>query len=339
MVEVRVAHPKEDIEALLRLGGEIDIAVAYIDKHGMDIIQTKVKDNAVGITKVRLLVDLKGGVTDPDAVKGIVKLAQEEGDRFECKEYYIKKPLHAGLHSKLLLSDDGDSVTFLTGSCNLTKNGIEHNKEHGVRVKCRTDEPLAQEVLTCFRDLWDSSHASKITHERCDEYAEFYKGAQEMEEGKGTLSSPAEQLSGVKHWLFKCNIKEYNFKKLLAKAKRDSTQHWDGKGPASKWIRKIKKGDKILFYESGAKAGKVVGTAQVARAWDDLEPKLHNPSKPDKQWPRVDIKADKKFKVPVPLATLRDMGLKDRLSIQEVNEEQWNTVVEMGTGTSSRLDR
>lgn len=338
MVEVSVAHPKKDIATLLGLGGEIDIAVAYIDRHGMKIIRERVKSNS-RITKVRLLVDLKGGATDPEAVKRMVGLSQDEEDRFKCKEYYTEEHPHAGLHAKLLIASGGNSVTFLTGSCNLTKNAIERNREHGVRVECGVDTSLGREVLGYFKGLWDSSHAKKITYERYCTYKEFYEGAQAVEKNKGTLSPPAKQLSGVKYWLFKCDLKEYNFKKLLAKAKRDSTQRWGRKGPASKWIREIKKGDEVLFYESGAKAGEVVGTAQVVRAWDDLEPKLHNPSKPDKQWPRVDIKADRKFKVPVPLATLRDMGLKDRLSIQEVNEEQWNKVIEMGTGTSSRLDR
>ena len=163
MVEVSVAHSKEDIEALLDLGGEIDIAVAYIDEYGMNIIRDKVKANTDGIKKVRLLVDLKGGVTHPDAVKEMVELSEEEGDRFECKEYYIKEDGHAGLHSKLLLSNIDGSVTFLTGSCNLTENAIKRNKD-GVRVECRADIPCERGPAH-FRELWDSSHASKITHE------------------------------------------------------------------------------------------------------------------------------------------------------------------------------
>ena len=311
MVEVvSVAHWKEDIEALLLgLGGEIDIAVAYIDGYGMDIIEDKVRANSHGMEKVRLLVDLKGGVTHPDAVKRMVELSQEERDRFECKEYYIKEPLRAGLHAKLLLSNIGGSVTFLTGSCNLTENAIERNREHVVRVECRAEMPLAKEVLHYFRELWDSSYASEITHERCSEYAEIYKEPQVL--GGGVLSSPKD----VNYWLFKCNAALYTFDELLKK----STDYWNGiENPlALKRLReKVKKGDGVLFYHSGPNHKQVVGIARVVTdcydglpAWADTQSKLYNPSKSNDPVPTVNIRADRKFASPVPLQLIQRMDL------------------------------
>lgn len=337
MVKVTYAKNtrKVDIEKLLDLGGEIDIAVAYVGQYGMDIIQKKI-DNNSGIKRVRLLVDLKNGATEPEAVKSMLKLSEKKPDRFECKEYFIKGDGHAGLHAKLLISNSSGSVTFLTGSCNLTHNAIENNKEHGVWVECDADESLGKDVLGYFRGLWDDTkHATEITHKRYSEYEKIYKEPQVL--GGSQLEPPENLSSGTQYWLFKCNVKEYNFKKLWAKTKRGSTQRWGRKG--SPYIREIKKDDRVLFYESGAKALQVVGTSQVVTAWDELESRLHNPRKPDKQWPCVDIKADEKFKNPVPLATLQSMGLENRLSIQPVNEEQWNKIVEMGTETSSRPKR
>ena len=337
MVEVSVAHSKEDIEALLDLGGEIDIAVAYIDEYGMNIIRDKVKANTDGIKKVRLLVDLKGGVTHPDAVKEMVELSEEEGDRFECKEYYIKEDGHAGLHSKLLLSNIDGSVTFLTGSCNLTENAIKRNKEHGVRVECRADTSLAKEVLHYFRELWESSHASKITHERYSEYAEIYKEPQVL--GGGVLSSPKD----VNYWLFKCNAALYTFDKLLKK----STDYWNGiENPlALKRLReKVKKGDGVLFYHSGPNHQQVVGTARVVTdcydglpAWADPESNLYNPSKSNEPVPTVNIRVDRKFVSPVPLRVIQRMGLlkgaADQTTILPVTPEKWDKIIRIGMDT------
>ena len=344
MVKVRAAYSRKDIEELLSLGGEIDIAVAYVGQYGMDIIHKKVKNNP-GITKVRLLVDLKNGATEPDAVKTMLELSKKHGSRFECKEYYIwdKEHPHAGLHAKLLISKVHDSVTFLTGSCNLTENALEGNKEHGVQVKCGADESPAKEVLGYFRELWDSSDATEITYERYREYAELYKPAQEAGEQKGVLSPPSEQSSGAKYWLFKCNVKRYTFETLLTQ--RDSTDSWHMvRGAlASKRIRdEIKKGDGVLIYHCESNPSQVVGTAHIVRAWDELEPKLHTPSKPDKLWPRVDIKADDQFAFPVTLSairsatTLQGMSLlreNRQTTVQPVTKKEWYEIIRMGMGT------
>ena len=328
MAEVKAAYSKADIEKLLDLGGEIDIAVAYVGQYGMDIIQKKVKDNS-GIKRVRLLVDLKGGVTEPEAVKTMLELSEKHGSRFECKEYYIKGDGHAGLHAKLLISNSAGSVTFLTGSSNLTENAIERNKEHGVRVECGADEPLAKDVLKYFRGLWDDAkHATAINHERYREYAEFYKGVQKVEKGKDTLDPPKKQesevkpVSDAKYWLFKCNIERYSFKQL----QKEPTD-WNARDrPTAGVIEKIKKDDEVLFYEIGAR--QLMGTAKVVS--EPYDGPLASPSKPDK---RVDIKADKEFKVRVPWAILKGMGLKARPSIQPVTKEEWNEIVKMGMGT------
>ena len=324
MVEVRAAYSKDAIEELLDLGGEIDIAVAYIDDYGMKLIQKKVQANTQAIKKVRLLVDLKGGVTHPDAVKSMVELSEAESDRFECKEYYTEEHPHAGLHAKLLISNSGDSVTFLTGSCNLTKNAIEQNKEHGVRVQCPAGESLAKDALDYFRELWDSSCARVITRARCSEYEEFYKRVQEVERRKGTLRPP------VSYWLFKCNVKRpFTFDDLQGAIDWWSTASWEAAGH----MEKIKIGDGVLFYHSGIRHPQVMGTAEVVT--EPYDGPDGNPSKPDK---RVDIQAVEKFPHPVTLQEIKanqelgnmQMLRTPRVAIQPVTPKEWNEITRMG---------
>ena len=89
-------------------------------------------------------------------------MAEEEGDRFECREYYIDGHPHAILHSKLLISKSGDSVVFLSGSCNLTENALERNREHGVWVECGGDKELAGKVAANFTKLWDDEETGPV---------------------------------------------------------------------------------------------------------------------------------------------------------------------------------
>ena len=162
MVEVRTAAGKDkisQIEALLDFGGEVDIAVAYLDMYGLNLIEKRINSLGPTIQRVRFLVDLKSLSTHPNAVKRLVELANEEGDRFRCKEFYTEEHKHAVLHSKLLIATDGDSVVFLTGSCNLTKNALVRNRERGLLVQCGNDKRLATETRGFFDGLWDDEHS------------------------------------------------------------------------------------------------------------------------------------------------------------------------------------
>ena len=214
MVEVCTSKGKQDIEALLDLGGELSIAVAYVDRYGFNLIEKCLKAAQSKVEKVRLLVDLKSGVTDPDAVKRMVELSGEESDRFECKEFFIKEHPHAILHSKLFISNSSNSVTFLTGSFNLTQNALERNEEHGLWVKCDAGEELADQTRDKFNSLWDSEQAAIVDTWRASEYAEFCRKNLEIRKEQTLFEPPTNSHGEPRYWLVRCDVTKYSFSEL-----------------------------------------------------------------------------------------------------------------------------
>ncbi|MCE9544669.1 MAG: EVE domain-containing protein [Planctomycetia bacterium] len=145
-------------------------------------------------------------------------------------------------------------------------------------------------------------------------------------------------------WLFKSEC--YLISHLKAEPRR--TTYWDGvrNYQARNMLRDdIHVGDRVLFYHSGDERA-VVGTAIVTRAGypdhtarerdaQHFDPKAtaENPI-----WMMVDIRLEKVFARPVPLAELRTVrslsGMEllrqgSRLSIQPVTPEQFDTIVEL----------
>jgi predicted RNA-binding protein with PUA-like domain len=153
------------------------------------------------------------------------------------------------------------------------------------------------------------------------------------------------------YWLFKSEPNAYSFDDLV----RDRVAEWDGvrNFQVRNWLKDdIKAGDRVLFYHSTTPPVGVVGTARVVRdgypdhtAWDPASEHPDPRSTPDKPiWYMVDIEPERKFDEIVTLDEMRTvpelrdmMTLKrgNRFSITPVTKEEFDTIVRLGTGTSS----
>jgi predicted RNA-binding protein with PUA-like domain len=129
-------------------------------------------------------------------------------------------------------------------------------------------------------------------------------------------------------WLFKTEPSAYSFQQL----EKDKKTVWDGvkNNLALKNLKEIKKGDEILIYHTGDEKAAV----GVARALSGAYP---DPSKKDPKLMVVDIEAMKPLPRPVTLAEVKansklakfDLVRLPRLSIMQVNDEQWKLIEEM----------
>jgi len=129
-------------------------------------------------------------------------------------------------------------------------------------------------------------------------------------------------------WLFKTEPSAYSFQQL----EKDKKTVWDGvkNNLALKNLKEIKKGDEILIYHTGDEKAAV----GVARALSGAYP---DPSKKDPKLLVVDIEAMKPLPRPVTLAEVKansklakfDLVRLPRLSIMQVNDEQWKLIEEM----------
>ncbi len=146
------------------------------------------------------------------------------------------------------------------------------------------------------------------------------------------------------YWLLKSDPDEFSIEDLTTRPRQ--TECWDGvrNYQARNFIRDdMRVNDRVLFYHSGRNPA-VVGTARIVRqaypdhtAWDPENPHYDPKSTPDKPvWYMVDVRFEKRFARPLPLASLRkrpelkDMTLLrrgNRLSVMPVAATEYNAIL------------
>lgn len=145
----------------------------------------------------------------------------------------------------------------------------------------------------------------------------------------------------MNYWLIKSEPTSYSIDDLA----RDKQTFWNGvrNYQARNFIREMKKGDKVLFYHSGANPPAVVGFAQVSRdAYPDstaLDPKHHyydpKATSDNPIWMMVDVKFISKCKTPLSISVIKHTpALKgmmvtqpgSRLSVQPVSEKHFAVI-------------
>lgn len=134
----------------------------------------------------------------------------------------------------------------------------------------------------------------------------------------------------MNYWLVKQDPANYPFDEFQKEKKTD----WTGvrNYQARNFLRDMKKGDQVLFYHSGDEKA-VVGFASVSRA------AFQDPTTEDTAWIAVELKAGKRFKNSVSLATIKaEAQLKDillvrngRISVMSLSKVEYERIVELGS--------
>ena len=132
-------------------------------------------------------------------------------------------------------------------------------------------------------------------------------------------------------WLVKQEPSSYSWSDFVA----EGVTSWTGvrNFAARNNLRKMRKGDEVLFYHSGEERA-VVGIAKVTRtAYPDLTAK-------EGDWSTVDLAAVKPLARPVTLrqikgnSRLKGIALvrQSRLSVMPLRQPEFREIVKMGTG-------
>lgn len=155
------------------------------------------------------------------------------------------------------------------------------------------------------------------------------------------------------YWLFKSEPAEYGIHHLEAESQKTTCWHGIRNYQARNLLRdNIHPKDLVLFYHSSCKPTAVVGVTEVITSAypDPTQFDEHSPyydvksTKDDPRWFCVDIKLHSKFAHPVELTCikhnpkLKNMVLlkQGRLSIQPVQEEEFNEIKKMARLVSAR---
>ena len=133
----------------------------------------------------------------------------------------------------------------------------------------------------------------------------------------------------TQYWLVKSEPSTYAFTDLL----RDGRTAWTGvrNFSARLHLNAMRRGDRVLFYESGGPKA-VLGTAEVSRA------AFPDDTADEPGWVAVELTAGTPFKQPVTLAQIKaepalaKMVLLriSRLSVQPVARAEFDRIVKLG---------
>ena len=133
----------------------------------------------------------------------------------------------------------------------------------------------------------------------------------------------------MQYWLVKQEPEDYSWSDLV----RDGKTVWTGvqNYQARNNLRAMKKGDRVLFYHSGADKS-VIGIARVARtAYPD-------PTATEGDWSCVELEPVKALQRPVPLAAIKAEPIlqqihlvrNGRLSVMPLGLEHYQRILALG---------
>lgn len=135
----------------------------------------------------------------------------------------------------------------------------------------------------------------------------------------------------MNYWLVKSERSVYSWDDLV----RDGSTRWDGvrNYQARNNLKEMKKGDFVLYYQSGA-APEIVGIAKVAKE------SYQDPTTEDERWVAVDLVPVKPLKNPVPLDYIKkekrlgniSLIKQGRLSVMPVKKDEYDVILGLGSG-------
>lgn len=150
----------------------------------------------------------------------------------------------------------------------------------------------------------------------------------------------------MNYWLLKSEPSTFSIDDL--RARPAATEPWDGvrNYQARNHLRAMRVGDRAFFYHSSCAVPGIVGIVRIVRAAypdpsaldpeDDHYDPRSTPATP--RWSAVDVRHERTFRDPLPLATLRAQpalaGMTilrkgNRLSVTPVTSDEWHAIVEL----------
>ena len=180
-MQVKTANFANDVPAIFQADGDIDVAVAFVSGPGLALVRPHLQKKLESGKRIRLLLDLEEGATDPTALWELVTLNSKFPSELLLKAYIPEKGI---LHSKVYISENENVSILITGSANLSGAALQDNVEHGLRVVGTTHDQPIKEALEEFEQLWSSQHAFRVDEEAARLY-EIYAGLRRTSLARG----------------------------------------------------------------------------------------------------------------------------------------------------------
>lgn len=139
------------LNSSLRRADEVKIAVAFVSRGGLELIESAVNESLGRCAYLEFLVGLDMRVTEPEAMRYLFDLSQET-DQF--KIYCLVSAGQTELyHPKVYLLKSGVEVTCIVGSSNLTRGGLSNNVEVNLVLRASADSEIVSDIYATYNRL------------------------------------------------------------------------------------------------------------------------------------------------------------------------------------------
>ena len=168
------------IRKLLNKTTYVKIAVAFLTKDGFDEISAKIEEflQNKSTNKIDFIVGLSSYcITDPDAVKALMKLQASFLGQAKVKYYY-----NEGFHPKLFIFENENETTCIVGSSNLTWQGLNSNVEANVMFRRPNSSALTLSIQDFFKNLMDYAASDLAAAFR--QYDRIYEKSNNQQKGQ-----------------------------------------------------------------------------------------------------------------------------------------------------------
>jgi HKD family nuclease len=155
---------RDVLKAQLARASEVCIAVAFVTEAGLDeIIQPLRQVAAQG--KVRLITGLYQRVTEPKALRTLLRIQKETRGKFS-----VRLSREPQFHRKVFLLENRTQTTAIIGSSNLTREGLRSGGELDMMVSLPKDSPSHKRLKEAFEKDWKKRRSVSLTAEQIERY-------------------------------------------------------------------------------------------------------------------------------------------------------------------------
>lgn len=168
--------------AIIAGHSQLSISVAFVSRSGLDEIRTPLLDCLNKGGRIRCIVDLTQGNTDPSALWDLLSMRADHPSQLDIRTYLDEDG--GILHSKLFIGTaEEDDAEVITGSANISHAALYDNIEHGILVAGERDEGVIADSISYFDLIWASDTCKPIDEEAARLY-ESYAGRRRVAQNR-----------------------------------------------------------------------------------------------------------------------------------------------------------
>ncbi|WP_286856431.1 MULTISPECIES: phospholipase D-like domain-containing protein [Sphingobacterium] len=155
------------INKLMSESDEAFIMIAFLKSSGLRLIEPKLKQ----LSNVQILAGANFGLTEPAALKQILKLSTERGN---ISGYINKLSSKEIFHPKMYLFRSGSCGHIIVGSANLTGGGLEGNNECSLYTECKVSDNVWKDSKEYFDRCIHLDNADPLNDRIIGLYSGYY---------------------------------------------------------------------------------------------------------------------------------------------------------------------